>query len=99
MLTDEQVKEAIDQMKVQCDLAMPGYHPISARSALVTLGYPPEHITQVLQYLYDRGFTNCLDHEFLSTFYNGNEVTKEYPRSAVCYWGPDQLKSRLWSIR
>lgn len=97
-LTDEQIREAIEQMKTHCDLHMAEYTPLSARSTLYALGYQAD-ADQVLQYIYDRGFTNCLDHRFLSTFYDGSsELRTEYPSEDVCYWGPDQLKSRLNSL-
>ena|ERR1043165_235802 len=100
MLSEEQVKEAIEQMKVTCDLKMQGYLPVSARSVLYELGYHGENCEQVLQYIYDRGFTYCFDSHFRSEWYDPNkrEQVSEYPDPDVCYWGPDQLKSRLECI-
>lgn len=88
MLTDEQIKDAIRQIKVQCDLSMPTYDPISARGTLHTLGYVGEEVEEVLDYLYASGFTYCLDPKYPTG--DGEHV----PYSA-CVWGPDQLKSRL----
>lgn len=90
-MTQEQIKEAIEQMKVHCDLAMQDYRGLSARGTLYELGYHGEDAEQVLQTLYDGGFTYCLDHNFRTK-------DGEYPSMDVCYWGPDQLKSRLQSI-
>lgn len=91
MLTQSQVLEAIEQMKVQCDLAMPEYRMLSARSTLYELGYE-EHVEQVLAYIFEHGFTYCLD----PAYHEGSLTKIEY---SVCYWGPDQLKSRLDSLR
>lgn len=94
MLTDAQVLEAIEQVKVTCDLYMPAYTPISMRSGLRTCGYDSDDVDQVIRYCYDNGFTNCLDHSVLSH----GVSPPEYPSADVCFWGPDQLKSRLWSL-
>jgi len=98
-LTDAQVDEAIEQMKSHCGLLMEEYELVSARAALYTLGYHGEDAEQVLKDIYDRGFTYCFDHRYISTWYDGDKEVKEYPSEDVCYWGPDQLKSRLNSIR
>jgi hypothetical protein len=91
MLTQAQILEAIEQVKVTCDLYMPDYTFISMRSGLRTCGYDADDIDQVIRYCYDNGFKNCLDHSVLS-----HGVTPaEYPSQDVCFWGPDQLKSRL----
>lgn len=86
-----QVLEAIEQMKVHCDLAMSDYRGLSARGTLYELGYHGEDAEQILKALYDGGFTYCLDRKF---------ATKdgEFPSADVCIWGPDQLKSRLHSV-
>lgn len=91
-MTPAQIKDAIEQMKVHCDLAMEdNYRGLSARSVLRELGYHEDDLKAVLQTLYDGGFTYCLDYTF---------ATKdgEFPSQDVCIWGPDQLKSRLHSI-
>jgi hypothetical protein len=90
-MTQEQIRDAIEQMKVSCDLGMQDYRPMSARSTLRELGYDDGQILTVLQAIYNAGFTYCLDRHF---------ATKdgEYPSQDVCVWGPDQLKSRLQSL-
>lgn len=92
MLTKAQIKDAIEQAKVHCDLAYDDhYRTLSARGTLYELGYCCEDTNQILETLYRAGFTYCLDRDF---------PTKdgEYPVQEVCQWGPDQLKSRLQSI-
>lgn len=104
MLTKDQLNEAIDQMKVHCDLAMPEYSPVCARGVLNDLGYGAD-VEQVLQALYDGGFQYCLDPQFSATHFDPNNpkavnnMVTDYPSPDACYWGPDQLKSRLWSVR
>lgn len=90
MLTNAQIKEAIEQMKTHCDLAMPEYRYLSARECLYELGYEAD-VEQILQELYNGGFTYCLDSSFRTK-------DGEYTPDSACYWGPDQLKSRLWSV-
>lgn len=90
MLTNAQINEAIEQMKTHCDLAMQDYTPLSARSCLYDLGYEAD-AEQILKALYDGGFTYCLDRSFRTK--DGDILTDD-----VCFWGPDQLKSRLFAI-
>ena len=90
-LTDEQIKEAIAQMKTHCDLKMVEYESISARGTLYELGYHGEDAEQVLQRIYDGGFTYCLDPDY-------HKGDNERINESVCYWGPDQLRSRLDSL-
>lgn len=98
MLNDAQVKEAVLQVKVHCDILQERYEPVSLRSALNTLGYESEDTQQVIEYVASRGFTYCLDHT-IKCSEGGGSSNKIYPSSDVCYWGPDQLKSRLEFIR
>ena len=94
-MTQDQVNEAIEQMKFHCDLKMANYDLISARGTLYELGYFGDKAEQVLQYCFDRGFNYCLDPDY--------HVSRETPPlripESVCYWGPDQLKSRLECVR
>lgn len=93
MLTDTQVTEAIEQMLVQCDLAMETYKMLSARSVLRELGYGDEDTMQVLRFIAAGGFDYCLDAEIRMTGHH--DARGEFPDWQVCYWGPDQLASRL----
>jgi hypothetical protein len=98
MLTKAQVDEAIEQLKVQCDLKMADYESLSARSGLNELGYAADDVDQVINTIAERGFNYCLDsHVKCSSGVAGGG--EEYPSPDVCYWGPDQLKSRLNSLR
>jgi hypothetical protein len=90
-LTNAQITEAIAQMVSHCkDLEHNDYHSVSARGVLYTLGYEAD-VDQILQRIYDGGFTYCLDSNFRTK-------DNEYVTSDVCYWGPDQLRSRLNSL-
>lgn len=101
MLTPDQIREAVDKVKDLCDAKMDGYQMVSLRSALEELGYNTPDRNQVIRWVAYRGFTYCLDHIILSTWWdsNANKEVSEYPNWEVCYWGPDQLKSRLNSLR
>jgi hypothetical protein len=92
-MTTEKKIEAIEQMKIHCDLLMRDYQPVSARSALRDLGYDGNNLLEVLQFIADGGFDYCLDHQIRMTGHH--EARGEFPDRDVCYWGPDQLKSRL----
>jgi len=92
-LTTDQIHEAIKQVMVTCDLKMVGYEPVSMRSALQECGYRGDQAQQVLQHCADGGFDYCLDYTIPMT---GHHMANgEKPDYEVCYWGPDQLKSRL----
>lgn len=104
-LTIKQVNEAIAQMISYCKdseerTEIDGYEFQSARSLLYTLGYTSEDAEKVLKALYDGGFTYCLDpdyHESPSSSHKdtlGDRISEQ-----VCYWGVDQLRSRLEFIR
>lgn len=92
-LTEDEVHEAIAQMLTTCDLAMPEYRPLSARLVLSELGYSA-HVPQILRHIADGGFDYCLDSTIPASGHNN-----DYPSQDVCYWGPDQLKSRLQCLR
>jgi hypothetical protein len=91
-MTEAQIKEAIQQMLTHCEIKMASYELISARGTLYELGYHGDDAEQVLQHCYDRGFTYCLDPD-----YHRSPRGDDQGRISadVCYWGPDQLASRL----
>lgn len=89
MLTDDQVQSAIRQMLVSCELKMKDYEPMTARGTLYSLGFHGEDCEQILKFISDGGFNYCLDPEFQE----GERISLD-----VCYWGPDQLASRLHSL-
>ena len=91
-MTTDQIHEAMGQMLSHCrQLEETDYHSVSARGVLYTLGYNEEDANEVIQALHDGGFNYCLDPMFKS---NG-EATPDF----ACYWGPDQLRSRVdWVV-
>src|SRR5262245_19405957 len=103
-MTEEQVKEAIEQMKSDCQLSVEKYkagvgeyESLSARMVLRRLGFDTADTLQVLQGIAARGFDYCLDAEIPMT--GLHEAQGEHPDWQVCYWGADQLLSRLQSLR
>jgi hypothetical protein len=104
-MTAEQVNEAIEQMKSHCrHLELNDYHVVSARGVLYTLGYhSDEEVMQVLRAIADRGFDYCLDPYIIpqrsTHFMDDEDAHPAPPPSNACYWGPDQLRSRLESLR
>lgn len=97
MLTQDQINESIEQVKVHCDLLMPNYEMVSLRSALYTLGYTESDADQIIRYCAEKGFCYCIDPIIATKSYP--DFKPEFPQASVCYWGPDQLKSRLWCVR
>lgn len=103
-LTDDQVNEAIEQMQIHTRNSVEAYkagtgdyETMSARSVLRTLGYNTADTLQVLQAIAARGFDYCLDAEIPMTGHH--EARGEHPDWQVCYWGADQLLSRLQALR
>jgi len=99
-LTNAQMSEAIAQMIVHCKLQeeTSNYEYVCARGILHTLGYSDDDADMVLQRIADGGFRYCLDSHIKCT--NGSSKNPEniYPSPDVCYWGPDQLRSRLHGL-
>ena len=89
-LSTEQIHDAIRQMLVSCELKMKDYEPMTARGTLYSLGFHGEDCEQILRYIADGGFNYCLDPEY----HEGEQRIS----LDVCYWGPDQLASRLHSL-
>jgi hypothetical protein len=88
----EWVGEAVDQMRSYCQqITETDYHSVSARGVLYTLGYTPYDADTVLTELHKEGFDYCLDPMFPSKTLGKDEPTPDF----ACYWGPDQLKSRI----
>lgn len=97
-MTPEQVKDAVEQVKVHCDLLMENYELVSLRGALYTLGYNEEQADEVILTCAEQGFSYCIDPLIhVKDPDNPKKTTRvEY---SVCHWGPDQLQSRLAFIR
>lgn len=81
-------KEAIAQMICHCKMMMEQgeYEAVSARGVLYTLGFEAD-ADEILAFIASRGFDYCLDPMF-----------GDHPSRFACYWGPDQLESRLQFI-
>lgn len=92
-LTQTAAVEAIKQVIALCETCEHNkdYTPISMREALNMLGFTD--IQEILRYTADHGFDYCLDHTIPATSYP--DFVPELPPQQACYWGPDQLKSRL----
>jgi hypothetical protein len=70
----------------------PGYKMGSVRSIAHDLSIPDDRLEAVLMACVDGGFSYCLD-ETIATKDRDGKWSK--PSWRVCYWGPDQLRSRL----
>lgn len=65
------------------------YAMVSARGVLMHLGYKATDTLAILQFIAERGFWYCLDAMI------PHRDDNECPDWRVCYWGMDQLRSRL----
>jgi len=66
------------------------YQSVTARGVLYTLGFEDDG-DQILTAIGEAGFNYCLDRTVAT--HDG-----EYPSQDVCWWGADQLESRLHMI-
>jgi len=96
-MTTEQIHEAMGQMISHCkELEANDYHSVSARGVLYTLGYAHDEADEVLTALHDGGFDYCIDPMFpCRSTCDGPNAKPEPTPSHACYWGPDQLRSRI----
>lgn len=92
-MNKDQKLEAIEQMKAHCRLVIEtkDYEMLSARGTLYTLGFTSDEADSVIDLIRLGGFTNCLD----PNVYMTKDGKRIYPGADVCYWGADQLLSRL----
>jgi len=103
IVTKEQIKEAVAQMRSHCQLLeeTSDYHGVSARGVLYELGYGADDADEVIRALADGGFAYCLDPMIEATHFDPNNaravdgMVTDRPSADACYWGPDQLRSRL----
>ncbi|MFI5405097.1 MAG: hypothetical protein ACHQ1D_01150 [Nitrososphaerales archaeon] len=78
-----------------CDSLMENYEMISLRKALMKYqGLSRDKADEIIRYVAEQGFSYCLD-PIIETTMVGGETVREAPSYDVCFWGPDQLKSRL----
>lgn len=95
------IKEAIRKVIAECEKRQAAYTPIAMRPALTELGFGKDQADAVIAYCASHGFDYCLDPTVSATHYDPNNpaavkgMITDYPSSRACYWGPDQLKSRL----
>jgi len=69
-----------------------GYPMVSVRSLATQLGYG-ELLSDIIEACVDGGFDYCLDRTVPAKSDPDFKLT--YPSQDVCYFGPDQLRSRL----
>lgn len=97
-MVDAEVLEALSRIRAEAQrIEQAGdWRYVSVRSLACELGFS-ELVPLILAECVERGFSYCLDHTVSSL----DGVTKEriFPSEEVCYWGPDQLRSRLdWVV-
>jgi len=104
-LDQGQVEEAIEQVLVHCEHKyFDAYQGVSLRGSLYDLGFSSEAADEVIEFVYAGGFTYCLDPSKSATHFDPNnpaatnDMVTDYPSEDACYWGPDQLASRLCSL-
>jgi len=98
-MTSTQIVDAVRQMEAHCKLLMEQYKAgtgeyatVSARSVLYDLGFGTEDAEQVLLAIGKTGFWYCLDYAVPA-----EDDGRRFSRDA-CWWGADQLESRLHGI-
>lgn len=91
MTPQEAVQQSIMLLRALEETAELRYTMFSARSVLVHLNLDKHEQDEVLDYMHKNGFAHCLDPRYPSN----NERTPEH----ACWWGVDQLRSRLQCVR
>lgn len=94
-MTQEEKINAINKVIDLCKTRQDAYTMTSLRSALTTLQYHPEDTQEVIEFVAE-SWDYCLDHTIPMT--GSHEAASEKPDWRVCYWGPDQLASRLYCV-
>lgn len=67
------------------------YPMLSTRIVITILNYNKFEADEILTYIHGNGFNYCLDPIFPSRLDDGETPTPEF----ACWWGVDQLRSRL----
>jgi hypothetical protein len=98
-MLDVEKKEAVEKVMAVCDSLMENYTFVSLRNALqVRLGYSRDDTDEIIRWVADKGFSYCVD-PIITTSFVGGEDREIAPSYDVCFWGPDQLRSRLSCCR
>jgi hypothetical protein len=104
-MSKAQIHIAVHRVMSLCDEYQTGYRSVSMRSALETLGYDRDAQDEIVRAVAEEGFQYCLDPIISATHFDPNNPQAEngmitdFPNKEACYWGPDQLKSRLHCTR
>lgn len=91
-----EIHTAIDRLMTECEERQASYKMTSARSGLKHLGYSEAEQDEVIKFIAEGGFDYCLDPKIVMT--GPHEAAGEKPDWQVCYFGPDQLLSRLMAL-
>lgn len=91
-----EIHTAISRLMTECEERQASHKMTSARSGLVALGYSEAEQDEVIKFIAAGGFDYCLDTKIPMTGHH--DASGEKPDWQVCYWGPDQLLSRLMSL-
>lgn len=89
-MIEQIIKEAIEQ----CDTGE--YRVITLRQLLAEVGCIDDEADLIIRYVADHGFNYCVDP--IIAIPSSSDVTS-YPPKSGCYYGVDQLKSRLECLR
>jgi len=102
-MTEQQLQEAVGRMIESTHQMMDDYRKadgeyrtVSARGVLRDLGFDGNDLQQVLEFIAAGGFDYCLDPAIPMTGHH--DARGQRPARDVCYWGADQLESRLRSL-
>jgi hypothetical protein len=104
-MTGDDITNALKRVCRHCDELMDGYVPISMRKSLKYLGYNRVEQDEVIRYCAMNGFDYCLDPIIAASHFDPNNkdavngMVTDAPAAWACEWGPDQLKSRVMSVR
>jgi len=105
-MTTGEISDAIRQCIAHCRNREQevGYEFLSVRKCLYILGYDQAQADEVIRYCAYRGFSRAIDPIVESTYFSPNDknavnnMVTEYPNYDDCFWGIDQLRSRLQSV-
>lgn len=95
-MNESEIHNALDRLMAECEQRQAKYIMTSARSGLVALGYNSEEQDEIIRFIAAGGFDYCLDPKIVMTGHH--EAAGEKPNWQVCYFGPDQLLSRLMGL-